>query len=206
MTERADTALSKISVRAGATPRLICTTGITFSKNGFEPQPFAITVVSTPLVVNTEMQRKIVIDEMSAEDNALLFDEAMLEDEGAVASQSVAYLTSSSDDPYLSATSYTFSPMRFSLRGYDQRDHATSINGKDFTDSERGRFNYSGIGGLNNATRNKDVVNGLEMTGYSFGSLTGSTNINTYASEYPAGAHVGLAYTNRSYMLRGQAT
>ena len=181
-------------------------TTITFSKNGFEPQSINITVVSTPLVINTEMQRKVVIDDMSVEDNALLFDESMLEDEGAAASQSIAYLTSSSDDPYLSATSYTFSPMRFSLRGYDQRDHATSINGIDFTDSERGRFNYSGIGGLNNATRNKDVVNGLDMTGYSFGSLTGSTNINTYAAEYAAGAHVGLSYTNRSYMLRGQAT
>ena len=181
-------------------------TTITFSKNGFEPQSINITVVSTPLVINTEIQRKVEIDDMSVEDNALLFDESMLEDEGAAASQSIAYLTSSSDDPYLSATSYTFSPMRFSLRGYDQRDHATSINGIDFTDSERGRFNYSGIGGLNNATRNKDVVNGLDMTGYSFGSLTGSTNINTYAAEYAAGAHVGLSYTNRSYMLRGQAT
>ena len=58
----------------------------------------------------------------------------------------------------------------FNVRGYEQRESSTYINGLNFNDLERGRFNYSSLGGLNNAMRNKDAVNGLEMPGYAYGS------------------------------------
>lgn len=186
---------------------------IAFSGENYGAQSLDVTVTSEPVKVDVEVVptvdgREVVNEEsaVSREENTLLFDEAMLEDEGATSSQSVAYLSGSSDDPFLSASSYVFSPMRFSLRGYDQRDHVTYVNGIDFTDTERGRFNYSSIGGLNNATRNKDNVHGLEMTGFGYGSLTGATNINTLAADYAAGSQVGLSYTNRAYNLRAQAT
>ena len=186
---------------------------IAFHATDYALQSIDVTVMSEPTSVNVELdpvqdvKTEVQSDvQASREENTLLFDEAMLEDEGATSSQSVAYLSGSSDDPFLSASSYVFSPMRFSIRGYDQRDHATYINGIDFTDTERGRFNYSSIGGLNNATRNKDNVHGLEMTGFGYGSLTGATNINTLAADYAAGAQVGLSYTNRAYNLRAQAT
>ena len=170
-------------------------------------------VLSDPLVVNVVMEThnervKAAASDLQATrvENTLLFDESMLEDEGATSSQSVAYLAGSSDDVFLSASSYVFSPMRFSIRGYDQRDQVTYINGIDFTDTERGRFNYSSLGGLNNATRNKDVVHGLDAPGFGYGSLSGATNINTLAADYAAGSQVGLAYTNRAYNLRAQAT
>ena len=186
---------------------------IAFSSENHALQSVDVTVMSDPLVVNVVMEPKDnrvkeAANDLQAtrEENTLLFDESLLEDEGAAASQSVVYLSSSSDDPFLSASSYVFSPMRFSIRGYDQRDHVTYINGIDFTDTERGRFNYSSLGGLNNATRNKDNVHGLEMTGFGYGSLTGATNINTHAADYAAGTQVGLSYTNRAYNLRAQAT
>ncbi len=183
---------------------------IVFAKNDYVPQSIEVIVVSTPLRLNVELQPvedvRGQLDDTSREENALLFDESMLEDEGATSSQSVAYLSGSSDDPYLSAASYSFSPMRFSMRGYDQRDRVTYINGIDFTDTERGRFNYSGLGGLNYVSRNKDIVNGLEMTGIGFGSLTGATNINMRPADFQAGGNVGLSYTNRAYNLRAQAT
>lgn len=72
--------------------------------------------------------------------------------------------------------------MRFNVRGYEQRESSTYINGLNFNDLERGRFSYSSLGGLNNAMRNKDAVNGLEMPGYAYGSLGGTTNINTRAT------------------------
>lgn len=186
---------------------------IAFSSENHALQSVDVTVMSDPLVVNVVMEPKDnrvkeAANDLQAtrEENTLLFDESLLEDEGAAASQSVVYLSSSSDDPFLSASSYVYSPMRFSIRGYDQRDHVTYINGIDFTDTERGRFNYSSLGGLNNATRNKDNVHGLEMTGFGYGSLTGATNINTHAADYAAGTQVGLSYTNRAYNLRAQAT
>ena len=51
----------------------------------------------------------------------------------------------------------------------------------------------------------KDVINGIENAPFAFGSLGGTTNINTRATNYAAGTNVNAAYTNRAYKLRGQA-
>ena len=186
---------------------------IAFSGENYASCALDVTVMSDPLNVNVEVEpttdKSSEVKEGVAsnrEENVLLFDESMLDEEGATSNQSVAYLAGSSDDVFVSASSYVFSPMRFSLRGYDQRDHITYINGIDFTDTERGRFNHSGLGGLNYATRNKDMAYGLEMTGFGYGSLTGATNINTLPADFAAGSNVGVSYTNRAYNLRGQAT
>ena len=179
---------------------------IAFSGENYASCALDVTVMSDPLTVNVEVEpttdKSSEVKEGVAsnrEENVLLFDESMLDEEGATSNQSVAYLAGSSDDVFVSASSYVFSPMRFSLRGYDQRDHITYINGIDFTDTERGRFNHSGLGGLNYATRNKDMAYGLEMTGFGYGSLTGATNINTLPADFAAGSNVGVSYTNRAY-------
>ena len=145
------------------------------------------------------------LNQQALEDNIFELDESMFDEEGSAASQSASYLSGAADDVYLQAASYSYSPMRFNVRGYEQRESSTYINGVNFNDLERGRFNYSSLGGLNNAMRNKDAVNGLEMPGYAFGSLGGTTNINTRATSYAAGTNVNAAYTNRAYKLRGQA-
>ena len=121
-----------------------------------------------------------------------------INDEGSAASQSASYLSGAADDVYLQAASYSYSPMRFNVRGYEQRESSTYINGLNFNDLERGRFNYSSLGGLNNAMRNKDAVNGLEMPGYAYGSLGGTTNINTRATNYAAG-------TTRSHVINNHS-
>ena len=139
------------------------------------------------------------------EENIQLFDESVLDDDNETSSQSSSYLSGASDDIYLNAASYNYSPMRFSIRGYDQSASTTYINGINFNDQERGRFNYSSLGGLNDAFRNKDVINGIENAPFAFGSLGGTTNINTRATNYAAGTNVNAAYTNRAYKLRGQA-
>lgn len=145
------------------------------------------------------------LNQQVLEDNVFELDESAIDDEGSAASQSASYLSGAADDVYLQAASYSYSPMRFNVRGYEQRESSTYINGLNFNDLERGRFNYSSLGGLNNAMRNKDAVNGLEMPGYAYGSLGGTTNINTRATNYAAGTNVNAAYTNRAYKLRGQA-
>lgn len=139
-------------------------------------------------------------------DDVLVFDESALDDDDGASTQSTSYLSGASDDVYLNAAGYTFSPMRFNIRGYNQSDNSTYINGINFNDQERGRFNYSSIGGLNDAFRNKDVINGLEMPAFAYGSIGGATNINTRASAYAAGTKAGVAYTNRSYKVRAMAT
>ena len=111
-----------------------------------------------------------------------------------------------SKDVYASQTSYSFSAMRFRTRGYDNKYESTYINGVHFIDAERGGFNYSSLGGLNNAFRNKDITFGSTLNSYSFGNIGNNTNITAKASEYAAGSHANMALSNRSYRVRGQFT
>ncbi len=111
-----------------------------------------------------------------------------------------------SRDVYTSQTSFAFSPMRFQMRGYDNTYETTYINGVHFNSLERGVFNYSGLGGLNDAMRNREEVNGLMTNTFSYGNIGSTTNINTRATNYAAGVKTSVAYSNRMYKLRAQST
>lgn len=142
----------------------------------------------------------------SREDNsAFTFTESQLnEDDDAI--QSVNALISSDNDIYLSNVGYLFSPMRFRVRAYDSQYNEMYINGVRFNDAETGRFSYGLIGGLNDATRNKEGVNGFEPNLFSYSPLGGATNINIRASQYAPGSKISLSGCNRNYVLRGMYT
>ncbi len=148
----------------------------------------------------------LVVDaqEDARQDVILQLSEAQLDDDGSI--QSFGGTFSSQSDIYLSQTGYNFSPMRFRTRGYDNKYESTYINGVRFVDAERGGFNYSSIGGLNNATRNRDLVYGLSPNTFSYGNLGANTNINTRASAFATGSNANIALSNRSYKIRGQFT
>lgn len=134
-----------------------------------------------------------------------VINEAELEDEEGVA-QAISSLAGASDNVYYNAASYDFSLMRFRLRGYDSEYSDTYINGVNFNDATRGRFNYSMIGGMNTAFKRKDVNIGLEANGFSFGQIGGSTDISVFAQDYAPGFNGSVAYTNSNYKLRAMAT
>lgn len=131
----------------------------------------------------------------------LLFDQAALEDEEGNA-QSVGVLTGASDNVYYNASNYNFSVMRFRMRGYDSYFNTTYINGIPFNDLARGRFNYSTLGGMNRAFRNRTNTLGMGAASYGFGGIGGSSNINTITESYASGFNGSVAYTNSNYMLR----
>lgn len=135
----------------------------------------------------------------------LQLTEAQLDDEEGN-TQAVAILTGTTDNPFYQAASYNFSIMRFRLRGYNPEYTQTYINGVNFNDAARGRFNYSMLGGLNQAFRRKDIGNGLDVNSYAFGGVGGANNIRTYAKDYAPGFRGSVAYTNGSYRWRGMAT
>ncbi len=135
----------------------------------------------------------------------LLVNESQLEDEEGN-SQSVGALTGSADNIFYQAASYDFSLMRFRIRGYDSEYSETYINGVNFNEPARGRFNYSMLGGMNQAFKNKTISMGLDATSFSFGDIGGATNISTYAQDYAPGFRGSVAYTNGNYYLRGMAT
>ena len=136
--------------------------------------------------------------------NDMFFDQALLEDEEGSA-QSIAALTGASDDVYYNAASYNFQPMRFRVRGYDSKFTETYVNGINFNDLARGRFNYSTLGGMSRAFRDKTTSLGLGAANFGFGNIGGATDINTRAAHYAPGFNGSVAYTNSNYMLRAMA-
>jgi len=134
-----------------------------------------------------------------------MLTEQDLEDEEGN-SQSVAVLTGASDNPFYQAASYDFSLMRFRMRGYQNEYTDTYINGVRFNDPVRGRFNYSMIGGMNQAFKRKTIGIGLDAMSYGFGNIGGTNNIYTFAKDYAPGFRGSVAYTNGNYRWRGMVT
>jgi len=133
-----------------------------------------------------------------------LTEEEMTDDEGR--SQSQASSSSASTDVFNSNTSFAWSTARYRNRGYQSYAESYYIEGLNFSSQERGQFNYSAMGGLNDASRYKEVLNPMEATNFTFGGLGQSTNYLMGASRYAQGWKVGAAGTNRNYKARVNAT
>jgi hypothetical protein len=141
------------------------------------------------------------------EDNsAFTFSESQLNEDDD-ANQNVISVMSSHDDIFLNTAGYSFSPMRFSVRGFDSQYNDVYINGIRFNNAEMGRFNFGGmLGGLNDATRNLDGVIGLNPSSFAFGEVGGETNYQMRASQFSPGQKISLMGSNRNYKLRGMYT
>lgn len=134
--------------------------------------------------------------------DSFIFDEDQINDDES-AQQYVGTIQGASDDIFYQAASYQYSTARYRIRGLDSNWQEGYINGVRYNDLMRGRFNYSGLGGMtSSAFRNKSTEIGLASSAYGFGSLGGSQNFTTYASQYAPGFRGNLSYTNSNYMLR----
>ena len=126
------------------------------------------------------------------------------DDEGK--SQSIASASSASQDVFNSTVSFAWSNARYRGRGYEQIYEENYIEGLSFNSAERGQFNFSAMGGLNDATRYKEVVEGIEANNFAFGSIGKATNYLQSATNYAQGWKVALAGTNRNYKGAARAT
>ena len=152
---------------------------------------------------SVQLQQDIVTQ---AQDEILLnlTEEEMTDDEGR--SQSQASSSSASTDVFNSTTSFAWSTARYRNRGYASNVESYYIEGLNFNSQERGNFNYSAMGGLNDASRYKEVLNPMEASNFTFGGLGQSTNYLMGASRYAQGWRVGGAGTNRNYKARVNAS
>lgn len=142
-----------------------------------------------------EAQEEVLLNLQEAELN---------DDEGK--SQSQASASSASTDVFNSITSFAWSSARYRNRGYNQTYEQNYINGLSFNSAERGTFNFSAMGGLNDASRNRETVNPIEANNFTFGSLGKNTNYLMNASRFAQGWKVGVAGTNRNYKAAVRAT
>ena len=126
------------------------------------------------------------------------------DDDNVSAQQIISGMLGSNVDVYYNQTAFSLSPARFRLRGYNNEYQKTYINGINFNGLERGSFNFSSLGGLNRATRNREITRGIESNTYSFGNIGTSNNIDVRASAYAKGHHLTASLTNRNYIARVQ--
>ncbi|MBO7459070.1 MAG: carboxypeptidase-like regulatory domain-containing protein [Paludibacteraceae bacterium] len=133
-----------------------------------------------------------------------LTEEEMTDDEGR--SQAQASSSSASTDVFNKTVSFGWSTARYRNRGYQSNVENYYIEGLHFNSMERGQFNYSAMGGLNDASRYKEVLNPIEATNFTFGGVGQSTNYLMGATRYAQGWKIGAAGTNRNYKARVNAT
>ena len=93
----------------------------------------------------------------------------------------------SSSNVYTSNINYAWSAARFKFRALDNKYNDVYINGMQVNNAENGRFQFSNIGGINDATRNRDAVNPFEDNTFSMSSLGGSANYDFRAGNMSAG-------------------
>ncbi|MCX6272960.1 MAG: TonB-dependent receptor plug domain-containing protein [Bacteroidetes bacterium] len=116
--------------------------------------------------------------------------------------QYISGLLHSTSDIFVSTAGYTLGAAYFKIRGYDPEYSTVYMNGIQVNDPENGRPTWSEWGGLNDATRNKEVVNGLAPAAYGYGDIGGSTNISTRASLFGKQQKFSYSYANRAYNHR----
>ncbi|MFM2291169.1 MAG: hypothetical protein RIS29_982 [Bacteroidota bacterium] len=174
---------------------------VSITRSGFFPQikvvDIKIKTVNNIGVIELKVDNQ---DEVKQEIILQMSENEISDDEGRVTQASTTL--SSKGDIYNEQVGFSFSPMRFSVRGYDDNYESTYINGVYFNGVERGSFNYSSFGGLNDATRNKEQISSIAPSSFSFGNLGTTSNINMRASNYAAGTKAGVALSNRSYKVR----
>ena len=138
-------------------------------------------------------------------DEALFtFTEAQLGEDDDM-SQNVTILNSNTN-VYANEVGYTFSPVRFRFRAYNQKYNDIYVNGAPMNDLESGQFRYSNVGGINYITRNLDATLPFEDNNFSMSNIGGSNNYNFRASQVAAGNRLTLSGANRSYTARAAYT
>ncbi|MFN8241243.1 MAG: TonB-dependent receptor [Bacteroidales bacterium] len=126
--------------------------------------------------------------------------------EDGMESQAIQGILNASSDVFVSAAAYTFGPLMYRIRGYEQNYSLVTLNGFVLNDVESGAPYYSSWGGLNDVMRNTMITSGPDPIGYLFEPVGGISRIITRASEYRAGVKSVYSYSNRTYRNRAMAT
>ena len=138
--------------------------------------------------LSAEAQDEIILNLTESELN---------DDEGR--SQDQASSASSANDVFNATTSWAWSSARYRNRGYAALYETNYIEGISFNSAERGQFNFSSMGGLNDASRYKETTQAVEANNFAFGGLGNATNYLMSATNYAQGWKVGVGGTNRNY-------
>lgn len=121
-------------------------------------------------------------------------------------SQNISSALNASRDPFLATASFIFSNARFRIRGYDNKNFTTYMNGIPVNDLEDGVTIWNQWGGLNNVMYNRESSLGLQPSTFTFGGVGGAFGLDSRASKQRKQLQVSYAVANRNYRHRLMAT
>lgn len=174
-----------------------------FTHTGFETQQLSLNVDAARVKAGYIQLKS---SENVSGDNVSETSLTNIESEDEVKDQYVSGLLHSSNDAFISISSYTLSAGYFRPRGYDNEYSEVMIGGLALNDPETGRPNYSDWGGLNDATRYKESAYGLTPTRFSFGTIAGTSDIDVRPSHQRKQTKFSYAFSNRTYRHRAMLT
>lgn len=149
--------------------------------------------------VSTETEK-----DMKQDNAAFTFTESQLGEDDDMTQNVI--MVNSNTNLYTSNVGYLWSPVRFKFRAYGSQYNDIYMNGVQVNNLENGQFNYSTVGGMNDATRNQDAASPFEANGFSMSGIGGSSNYDFHASNFATGNKVTLSAANRNYSARGMYT
>jgi hypothetical protein len=117
----------------------------------------------------------------------------------------VSMLTASRDE-FNQTAAFDFGVARFKIRGYQNHHSEVFLNGMPMNDLDDGYVAWSIWGGLNDVLRIRQSNHTMEPSFFAFGSLGGSSNISTLASDQRKQIRASFSLTNRSYRQRAMLT
>jgi len=147
------------------------------------------------------LERDIAIEQT---DNLISLTDAELFDDEI--SSSSAGLLQATRDVFLNRAAFDFGQAFFRVRGYDAQYSKVLVNGLPMNKLYDGRPQWNNWGGLNDATRNQQFSHGLSPSDFNFGSLLGTTNIDTRPSGLRPGTRLSSSVSNRTYAGRLMVT
>ncbi len=149
--------------------------------------------------VQTETEK-----DMKQDNAAFTFTESQLGEDDDMTQNVI--MVNSNTNLYASNVGYLWSPVRFKFRAYASHYNDIYMNGVQVNNLENGQFNYSTVGGMNDATRNQDAALPFESNSFGMSSLGGSSNYEFRASKFATGNKVTLSAVNRNYSARAMYT
>jgi len=177
-------------------------TSITISIDGFESQSSNIDVTGDETKLGTFGMKAIGTYSSPENKGITEINLLSLDFDDNAKDQNIAGLLHSSSDVFVSTASFTLNAAYFRIRGYDANNSLVYMNGFLTNDAVNGRPSWSDWGGLSDVTNKTEAVNGLNISGFSFGAIGGSTDILTRASLYGKENKLSYSYSDVSYTHR----
>ncbi len=121
---------------------------------------------------------------------------------GAETAIGVSSLLQAGSDAFLRAAAFSFSPVRFRLRGYESTQSTVSLNGINFNGLDNGFVPWGLWSGLNSVTRARRDVYSTHASDFSAGGIGLNSNIDLRAGAQWTQTQIGYAISNRNYKHR----